>query len=285
MTNAFSLALCTSMLLLAACQREHSESVIARVGTAELTLEEALAHVDSSRRPVDDQLRLYVARWVNDELLYQEAKRNGAEKWPDLQRNLRDARRQLTADAYLRTLLERDTAGLDAGSLEAYFNAHAAEFIVREPMIRLNLIVLGTREEANSFAAAVSRGTPWAGAIEQLRRDTAAAIVSSVKGEFFSEHTLYPAELWKVAATLGANEVSFPVKVADGYGVLQPLALLEQGKPAPFELVRDEVRQRMLVERRRRAYSELIGTLRSRSDVEIVLGPGLPDTAQYSRHE
>ena len=93
MTNGLFLALCTSMLLLAACQRERSDSVIARVGGAELTIEEALAHIDSSRHPLPDQLRLYVARWVNDELLFQEAKKQGADKWPDPQRNLRDARR------------------------------------------------------------------------------------------------------------------------------------------------------------------------------------------------
>jgi peptidyl-prolyl cis-trans isomerase C len=285
MTNAFPLALCGALLLLAACQREQSDRVLARVGGSELTLEEALAHVDSSRRPVDDQLRLYVARWVNDELLYQEAKKNGADKWPDLQRNLRDARRQLTAEAYLRTLLDRDTAGFDASSLDAYFSAHAGEFFVREPMMKLNLIVLGTREQASAFGATVSRGTPWAVAVEALRRDSTALIVSSLSEQFVSQHTLYPAELWKVATTLGANEISFPVKVADGYGMLQPLALLEQGKPAPLDLVRDEVRQRMVIERRRRAYTELIGTLRSRYDVEIVQGSGLPDTAHYPRHD
>jgi peptidyl-prolyl cis-trans isomerase C len=285
MKNALFVVLCGSMFLAGACQRQRSGDVVARVGGVELTLEEALAHVDSTRRPVDDQVRLYVARWVNDELLYQEAKKNGAEQWPDLQRNLRDARRQLTADAYVRSLLDRDTAGLDLRSIESYFNAHATEFFVREPMLKLNLILLGTREQSSAFAAAVNRGTPWPGVVEQFRRDSTVTIVSSVTGEFFSQHTLYPGELWKVATTLGVNEVSFPVKVADGYGILQPLALLEQGKPAPYELVQDEVRQRMLIERRRRAYTELVGTLRSRYDVDIVPGSGLSDTAQYSRHE
>ena len=102
MSNAFIPSVCLTLLLTVSCQREQTGTVIARVGNAELTYEEALAHCDTAKMPLDDQLRRYVAHWVNDEMIFQEAKKNGVDKWDDVQRKIRDARRQLTAEAYLR---------------------------------------------------------------------------------------------------------------------------------------------------------------------------------------
>lgn len=287
MNNVSSRLVWVVLLLLVACQRQNTGTVVARVGAAELMLDEALAHVDTSRKPYDNQLRAYIARWVNDELIYQEAKKNGADKRDDVQRQIRDARRLLTADAFLRQIIDSDSVRIDQVLLDEYFKNHALEFFVKEDVIRLNLVTIDTREHAGTFAALVSRGMPWNIAIDQIRHDTASqsTIVTNVAGQFFSQHTLFPGELWKVASALEVNEVSFPVKTNNGYAVLQPLAMLRQGKQASFELVRDEVRQRVLIERRRRAYNDLLGTLRTRYDVEIVPVSGISDTTQLTRHE
>jgi hypothetical protein len=287
MNNGSSRLVCVVLLLFVACQRQNNGTVVARVGAAELTLDEALAHVDTSRKPYGDQLRGYIAHWVNDELIYQEAKKNGADKRDDVQRQIRDARRMLTADAFLRQSIDSDTGGINQALLDEYFKNHASEFFVKEDMIKLNLVTMDTREHAGSFAALVSRGMPWNVAVDQIRRDTISqnTIVTNVSGKFFTQHTLFPGELWKVVSALGVNEVSFPVKTNVGYAVLQPLAMLQQGKQAPFELVRDEVRQRVFIERRRRAYNDLLGTLRTQYNVEIIPVSGVSDTIPLTRHE
>ena len=46
--------------------------------------------------------------------------------------------------------------------------------------------------------------------------------VTVMPTQYYSQHTLYPTELWKVAATLSANEVSFPVRTTNGYAVCNP---------------------------------------------------------------
>ncbi len=262
--------------------------MIAKVGDARLTYEEVLQAVDTSRTPAEEQVRAYVISWVNTELLHQEALRRGLDKSGDFDERLADVRRQLAVEALLTEEEGADTAAGDDASLREYFNAHAPEFFLREDMIRLNIIILARREEASAFAAAVSGGTSWKAASEKLAADSGAAqtIRFTAAGRYYSRRTLASPDLWKVASTLGAGEVSFPVRIGDGFAVLQLLARLGEGRAAEFDFVRDEVVQRLQVERRRARYESLLAGLRSSTPITVLLSPAAAtDTTQPLPHE
>jgi hypothetical protein len=267
-------ALLISTLLLFGCRPQRATQVIARVGEAELTLEEAKTHIDTNRTRPEYALTDYVSYWVNTELLYQEAKRRGVEGSPEFIRQMQDIRRQLANQTFLERDVYSDTADVTDEAMRQYFTHHAAEFRVRENTLKLNLVVLNSRERATILAAAVSRGADWKSAVDNLLHDSSAgpSILSVTSGQYYTEQTLFPPELWKVASALSADEVSFPVNTAGGYFVLQSLARLQQGTPAPFELAGPEVRQRLLIEARRHQYDDLLGNLRKKTNVEILLG-------------
>lgn len=261
------------MIHLAGCRQQSSSHVVARVGESVLTLEDAKAHIDTTRGSVDHQLREYVSYWVSTELVYQEAKREGFDNSEQVQRQLEDVHRQLVNRTYLDKQIADDTAAADDQSLRQYYAAHASEFFIREDMIKLNVIAFNNRERASTFAASLTRGKPWSRAVENVVKDSSSSgtVVSSASGEFFTQHTLFPPELWKVAAALSVNEVTFPIKTPLGYYILQPVSILKQGAHAEFESVKDEVRQRLSQERRRNNYNNLLGTLRKRYAVEVFI--------------
>ncbi len=268
--------------------REPQGAVIARVGDAVLTREEALRAVDTTRGSVDRQIRAYVVSWVNTELLHQEALKRGIEKSEKFVQQVEDVKRQLAVQALIEAEELADTTAVGDDTLKAYFDAHAPEFFLREDMVRLNIIVLAGREEASSFAAAVSQGTSWKSAAGKLSSDTAVApsIRFAAAGELYSRRTLTPPDLWKVASTLSAGEVSFPVKISDGFAVLQLISRLGEGRPAEFDFVRDEVYQRVMVERRRTRYDALLASLRSSVKIQVMLSPAsASDTTQQLPHE
>ena len=276
------------ILLVAGCQRQKSgTTIIARVGDATLTMEEARKHIDTAQFSPASQLRGYATLWVNDELLYQEAIHRGLEKSEDIQEQLSDARKEILSNAFLRRMLDQDSIVIRPDEMTEYYKLHAAEFFIREDMIQANLLTMNSRERASAFAASVTRGTSWNGALSQLLHDTIASkmIVSSSTGNIFSQQMLYPHELWKVAQNLEANEVSFPINIGTGYSIVQLLARYPKGTPAPFELAQDEVRQRLLIEHRRNRYTELLGTLRAKYPVELMIGSGSSDTTQTLGHE
>ena len=248
--------------------------IVARVGDRELSLAEVKGIIDTTQGPFETQLRSYVTHWINTELIYQEATRQGTETSGPFKRELQDVTRQLVNQFFLEHELYADSGNVDEPAMQAYFTAHAQEFPIREKMIRLNIIVISTRERASAFAAKVSRGTSWKVAADNLLQDSLAAssIRSISPGQYYTSHTLFPQEFWKVAQALNPGDVSFPVKTPLGYAVIEFLGSVRQGQPATYELARDEVRQRLLMEQRRRQYNELLGTLRKRYAVQVFMG-------------
>ena len=275
-------------LVCGACKQEPKGTVIARVGDAELTLENARTHIDSSRGAAGFQLREYAANWTTTELLYREATRLGIDNTPELQQQLADVRRQLVTERYLATILTGNADDITEDSAKAYFLSHGKEFLVRENMIKLHIMTSPSREQAGSFSASVVQKGSWANAVKAFFPDSARprGLNNKIPPQYYTQSTLYPPELWKVASSLGVNEVSFPVRSGESYYVLQLLNTAQQGKPADYEIVRDEVRQRIIIERKRKEYADLLGTLRSRYTVELLLsGAAPPDSTQGPNHE
>lgn len=276
------------IVLFASCSRERPRAVLARVGSAELTLEAAKEHIDTLRGSVESQLQLYIASWVNNELIYQEAKRKSVESSEQFSTKSGEARRQIANQIFLEEYFADDTASFNDAVLKEYYGTHRAEFFARENMMKLNILLFTSRERASTFAAAISQGGNWDLNVKKMLADSSAAAgtVTAVPAQYYSQHTLYPSELWKVASTLSTNDVSFPVKTSAGYAVLQSLAAVQEGKPAEYEIVRDETRERMVMERRRLKYEELLGTLRKRYNVELSTGSHpQPDSLQSRVNE
>jgi hypothetical protein len=214
-----------------------------------------------------------VASWVNAELLYQEALRQGIGDDPAFGARLGAMRRQLASQELLDRVLYGDTAALPDSVLRAYFLSHPDEFTLSENHLKLRLATFRSRETARRFAAAVSAGAAWEGLIDSMAADpkSSAEIVSATQEAWYTRATIYPQEIWKVAGPLNPGEVSFPLKTGEGFTIVQYLALAAQGKTDEFDIVREDVNDRVLVESRRSKLESLLGTLRDRYGVEILI--------------
>jgi hypothetical protein len=260
-------------LALAGCSQEEPGTVVARVGDSALTLEEAAAAVDTAAPGGGGRLAQYVASWVNAELLYQEALRQGIGDDPAFGVRLAALRRQLANQELLDRVVYGDTAAAPDSVLRAYFDAHPDEFTLSENHLKLRLATFRSREAARRFAAAVTAGAAWDGLIDSMTADpkSAAEIVSATDEAWYTRSTLFPQELWKVAGPLDPGDASFPLKTGEGFTVVQYLALAAAGKAGDFDIVREEVADRVLIEGRRSKLEALLGTLRERYGVEILV--------------
>jgi len=255
------------------CSSGTEGTPIARVGDAVLTLEAARADLDTGGADFDNRLSRYVAGWVNSELLYQEAVRRGLASGEKFESKIAGVRRQIASEELLdRTVFGPDTT-LSADTLRAYFQDHRDEFTLTEDHLKLRLMTFRGRESARRFAALVGAKKSWQAAADSLVADPAAGaeLVSSIPETWFTKATLYPPELWKVASPLVPGEVSFPFKTDAGYTVLQYVSFAPAGKTGEFELAEGEVRDRVRIERGRAALESLLGTLRERFGVEIMM--------------
>ena len=258
------------------------------MGDATLTLAEANSALDADHRSSERTVREYVTHWVNTQLIYQEAKRQGIQNSAELKRRLLDADRQITTQTFLEQQVYSDSDGIGRPQLREYFDNHASEFIITEDFIRLRVIAFNGRERASRFSAAVSRGTTWQQAQTDIFRDSSAFsdVTVSRSEQYYTKQTLSPPELWKVAMSLNANEVSFPINSSVGFFIIQALSFVPKGSAAEFELVREEVYQRVTIENRRRRYEDLLGNLRKRYHVEVMVNANtITDSTRMHAHD
>jgi hypothetical protein len=144
-------------------------------------------------------------------------------------------------------------------------------FLLREPVASVSFALFADRDAANAFRTRLLRGATWGEAVTSARTDTLlrAQLLQLVTRQFFSQSTLYPEELWKLARTLQKEEASYAVRTDAGYYILVVHSFRNQGEMPEFEYVRNDLRDRLLIEPRRRRYADLLGNLRSATTVEV----------------
>lgn len=266
------LVLAALALFAAGCSKPGpSRSFTARVGSVELPRDEMRREGDSLGVS-SGVSRAYVEEWVESELLYQEAQRRGLAETEDVRRQLDAARKRLTIEALLRQeLFGASGPSVTDGETEAWYRANANIFVLKEDVIRADYALFPERDPANQFRSALLRGSSWDNALAQARSDSVPArmLRATATGQYFTQSTLYPDELWKLARTLAKDEVSFVVKTASGHYVMVVRGVRRAGELPDYAYVQDQVRERLLIERRRDRFEKLVAGLRVRQNVEM----------------
>src|SRR2546422_471542 len=108
------------------------------------TFEEAGAEVSNDYQ--EHISKALEKHWVNTELLYQEARRQGVESSEPFVHQLEDVRRQLANQSYLERTIYSDTGVVTTAQMVEYFRQHASEFLVHENTLKLNVIALNSRD-------------------------------------------------------------------------------------------------------------------------------------------
>jgi len=267
-----------SLLLLTGCSKPvGKKAVVARVDNAELT-EADLNFVRSSGGDPLMPPREYINDWIVTELLYLEASRRGLADSDELKRELEAVRKHLAVAALLQKEVYGDSAGVTDEAIAERFRSSADDFALHEDVVNASYATFNDRDVANLFRSDLLRGLQWHDAIWQVESDSARRthLLRTADHQYFTRATLYPEELWKLAQTLGKEEVSFVIKTAGGYSVLKLHGVKRQGEIPDLEYVRNDIRDRLLIERRRTRYEQLVATLRAQHVVEVHLDS--PDT-------
>jgi peptidyl-prolyl cis-trans isomerase C len=252
-------------------QGEQSGQAVARVNSTVLTMEQIKAQSDPGRPLSETDIRQYVNRWITGELLYQEARQRGMDESESIKEKVDEARKQLA----IAELLEQEVYAAAERSIQnsevaAYYQAHSTEYLLKDDLVRLSLIILNTNSSATRFRASALGTTGWDESVNRFRLDASNGVVSYSDSLFFTQSSLYPPDLWKVATVLGMFEVSFPVNTSIGFVVMRSLGQFKKGTVAPIHYIQNDIRHRLAMERRQQRYQEFIQKLRNKHTVQYM---------------
>jgi PPIC-type PPIASE domain len=244
---------------------------VARVDQAFLS-EDEIANPNDSLGRAPQYRNEQIVEWVNDELLYQEALRQGLGSDPEVRHQMEAATKKLL----IGSLLEKELYGeenVSEDEVVALYNGGGQFFRLREDVVNVSDALFDDRDAANAFRGLLVQGTAWSAAVEQAHTDSLlkSHLLQYLTRQYFTQSTLYPPELWKVARGLAKDEVSFAIKTDRGYYVLVGNGLRKQGEMPDLEYIHNELRDRILIERRRERFQKLLARLRMKHSVEVHL--------------
>jgi hypothetical protein len=185
-----------------------------------------------------------------------------------------EAKRQLAINALLQDeIYTQSSAESTPEEIAQYYSAHNKEFMLPTDVALVSFLLFTDRDAANGFRAVVLRGTPWAQAVRQAMADSkqSSVILARMDSAYYTQSTLLPVELWRVASASPKQGPSFPVHTDQGSYILIVWKLSRQGQIADLAYVEHEIRGRLTIDRRRRALDGFIERLRSNHAVELMV--------------
>ena len=244
--------------------REPRTDILARVGNEVLTLGDfyRLIPAEYAGQLTLTEKRNFLENWVNTQLLYLAAKREGLDKEHDVILRLKQLEREFLANTYIERHLETEEPTED--ELRQYYEEHLREFSEERKVAQ---IVVPTEDEARAILDELHRGKSFT----QLAR----------------EHSIHPSkkrggvigyirrgdlagmpQLEDAIFHLRSGEVSDIILASDGFHIVKVLAIRKLPKPIPYDDVKDMIRNRLYLEKSRAMLDSILNDLRSKITVE-----------------
>ncbi len=217
---------------------------ISRVGDAVLTAEDLdLVAGNESYSPGLEDRRAFVKRWVDTQVLYQEALRRGLRDDPAIKARLRELETELLANYFVFMELSKRAAVSDR-EIEDYFLAHEQEF---RNEYRVSQILVATREEAERAKEMLAKKS-----FEEVARKMSIGENARRGGDlgYLSRGNMMP-ELEAVIFSMKPGEISDIIESPLGYHIFKLVDVREALVGIGLEEVREQIQNELMLAKRR----------------------------------
>lgn len=244
----------TLAILFTGCGTKSSIVMVARVGTTKLTKPELNAQLPEDFTVTQENLPFILDKWINSELLYQEAERQGIAKDEKIKIQAEQLAKEYIVNAFLKE--EAAKIKVPSSDLSAYFNKHKDDFMSE---VKIRRIVLSSPELAQTTLTELKQGADFAKlaterSIEQTQN----------KGEasrFFSRGTAEPS-LEEAIFTLKPGEFSNILETSEGYQIIQLVEKRKVKKDVSFTDVADYIESILSMQQSRAHIDSMVNDLR-----------------------
>jgi hypothetical protein len=255
-----------SLFLFSCSKPEKPDSYIARVNDSYLRESELSELVDTQF--VSEKYRTAIIKnWVRQEILFQEAAKQGIIDSREFKRSIENSRRQLAASLLLEKFSASSVQSVTPQELENYYQDNQSSFRLPFNSYYLNRITFSDREAAVMFRTEVIVNN-WQPAVEKFSQ--LPSLVSILAESLIPEQDVYPAKLIRVLEGLYPLEISIVIPDDKGYyTVVQLIEKYAAQSIPPFPAVKSEVERRYKSALNELALENYINDLYSLNEIEI----------------
>ncbi|MDZ7346383.1 MAG: peptidyl-prolyl cis-trans isomerase [candidate division KSB1 bacterium] len=247
-----------------------SSPIVAEVGDVKFTmaeLKEALPQPEGVEIS-EVQAQNYLQRWLDKEIIYQQALEEGFTKDPEVRKKLREIERDYVFALYIRKNIDEKVT-VSETELRTYYDSKGGEFIRPENYYDLQIIF--TQSSANADEA-----------FQRLKSGESFGIVAKELSEHESKNaegrvekvplSVLPEALKRKIPTMKLGEISQPIQTPIGYYVVKLAAVYPRGEKQSFEEARKAVEQKVKAYKRDQEYNRLLNELKDKRNASINWG-------------
>lgn len=261
------LILFSLVLASAGCSEEtKKKDFVARVNDSYLTREEFASLVDTTNLN-SDQKEQIIENWVYDEILYQQAQKDGIINSEEYHKIINSSKRKLAATMLLDKYSADEIEDFSDDELLEYYEKNKNYFKSSSNSYLINKVTFVDEDKAIKFRyAAINEN--WETAVNLFTSDS--SIRKNYLYHLVDENNIYPYQLSRILKDFYPLEISIVITEKAGYySVVQLVKDFETGTILPIEVVREEVKKRFLSEKKTELIKNYLKELYSQSEVEI----------------
>lgn len=254
-------------IVLFGCGREKvKKDFVARVNNTYLTKEQlSLLMVGYSGNNFYKEE--VIRNWINQELLYQEAIKNGILKESGFNSLLENSKKELAISLYLEKYYNDEKPSYDSKEVENYYSQHQNEFPFFYNTYYLNIADFNDENKAIKFRSLLFN-SDWEKALSVFKDDSS---INNVRNKvLLNDFQLQPVSIQRVVSQLNQQEVSIVLNYRPGhYIVVQKLQTFDKGIVPPYNVIKSEVEKRFLAKMKSDFLQSYIKNIYTNNDIEV----------------
>ena len=254
------------LISLEACKKEApGKKYIAKVNDSYLTEDEldSMYTLESGIQYKDEIIR----NWINRELLFQEARKQGILNNKNFNKILDNSKKELAASFLIKNFINKEKISVNPSELEEFYNNNPDEFKLLYNSYLLNVIVFNNEDDALKFRAE-ALGKNWDDAYRDIKNDT--ALFNEKSGELLFEYEVQPISVLRVVRELYPSEISIVLHTDENkFKIVQLIQKFNKGEIPPFDLMKNEIKNIYLIQKKELTVKNYIKELYSKNDIEV----------------
>lgn len=216
----------------------------------------------------EENLEQVIQNWIEMELLTQAALSEGFEARDEFAIRNDFNSRKLLASEYLKDKLKEVNTIVSKEELESYFQKHKNEFILNYDIYKVNQLITTNLSKAIDLRNTTLSQIDFSNSVRLTFRPE--EIIDERYAIYLKEFDDMPYELANVIQTLSPGEITYPIDLGNGeYLITQLIAKYNKGDEPSIEFVKELIEERIIFERQKKFYQELINKLAQEADIKV----------------
>jgi hypothetical protein len=247
--------------------QKYREGVLAAVGSSILTDEMVSERFALSGTISEATRQEFIKRWIDRELLFQEAQALGFSR----ERELRKEMLRIERDLIIQKLLERNIyqkISVSEEEIASYYEGRISEYSVAENFFKFNHVVVSSLKEAQEVDAFIKDRHRLPEKTDSLA--TAKPVITAARNQFVAGRFL-SSDITKLMIDMEAGTILPRKRISNKYHFIQLLEIRLADSHIPLKEVRSQIEAILVAQKREELYNQLLDKLRQNNRVEVIL--------------